>query len=56
MAATQNTPSDHERAEGALDERFPRPDEDSPHDVPDESVIEKTLPSSPLPGSRQRPQ
>lgn len=56
MAATQNTPGDDERAPGALDEQFPRPDEDGPHDVPDENVIEKTLPASPSPGSRERPQ
>lgn len=32
----------------------PVPDEDGPHDVPDETVIEKTLPSAPVsdtPGS-----
>jgi len=28
----------------------PTPDQDGPHDVPDEQVIEKTLPNSPLPG------
>jgi hypothetical protein len=27
----------------------PKPDEDGPHDVPDEQVIEKTLPSQPVP-------
>lgn len=27
----------------------PTPDEDGPHDVPDEQVIEKTMPSTPLP-------
>ena len=26
----------------------PTPDEDGPHDVPDEQVIEKTMPSTPL--------
>lgn len=26
----------------------PVPDEDGPHDVPDENVIEKTLPSPPV--------
>lgn len=28
----------------------PVPDEDGPHDVPDETVIEKTLPTVPVPG------
>jgi hypothetical protein len=28
----------------------PTPDEDGPHDVPDDAVIEKTLPSRPLRG------
>jgi hypothetical protein len=27
----------------------PTPDEDGPHDVPDEKVIEKTLPTVPVP-------
>jgi hypothetical protein len=27
----------------------PIPDEDGPHDVPDDKVIEKTLPSVPVP-------
>jgi len=27
----------------------PTPDEDGPHDVPDEKVIEKTLPTKPMP-------
>ena len=29
----------------------PTPDEDGPHDVPDEQVIEKTLPTAPIPNS-----
>jgi len=28
----------------------PIPDEDGPHDVPDEKVIEETLPTMPTPG------
>ena len=27
----------------------PIPDEDGPHDVPDDKVIEKTLPTAPMP-------
>jgi len=30
------------------DQVTPTPDEDGPHDVPDEQVIEKTMPSTPL--------
>ena len=29
----------------------PIPDEDGPHDVPDDKVIEKTLPTTPMPDS-----
>jgi hypothetical protein len=32
----------------ALADHVPTPDEDGPHDVPDEKVIEKTLPSVPV--------
>lgn len=46
MATTQNRPQDGDHPDGAIDEQYPRPDEDGPHDVPDENVIEKTLPSS----------
>jgi hypothetical protein len=56
MATTQNRPQDEDRPEGAVDEQFSQPDEDGPHDVPDENVIEKTLPTSPLRGGRERPQ
>ena len=31
----------------------PIPDEDGPHDVPDDKVIEKTLPTSPAPDRRE---
>lgn len=51
MATTRIPPQDADRPDGAIDEQYPRPDEDGPHDVPDENVIEKTLPSSrPRPG------
>ena len=36
--ARDDAPADH----------VPTPDEDGPHDVPDEKVIEKTLPSVPV--------
>lgn len=46
MSATQR-PDD---AEEPVDDRPSGvPDEDGPHDVPDETVIEKTLPSAPVP-------
>ena len=32
----------------------PVPDEDGPHDVPDDKVIEKTLPTVPVPDSAIR--
>ena len=49
MAATQN-PQETDSPEadaGRIDGEFPpMPDEDGPHDVPDDEVIEKTLPAS----------
>lgn len=33
----------------------PTPDEDGPRDVPDEQVIEKTMPSTPRPGAGSGP-
>ena len=51
MAATQNRPETTGQPGESPDEHPPpAPDEDGPHDVPDETVIEKTLPSTPLPG------
>lgn len=48
MAATQNPRPDasSEEERGAVDQINPIPDEDGPHDVPDDKVIEKTLPAS----------
>jgi hypothetical protein len=46
-AETTPTPTpddDRGLGRGAVDR--PMPDEDGPHDVPDEDVIEKTLPST----------
>ena len=53
MSATQNRPGDAADGDDARDDRFPPPvpDEDGPHDVPDEKVIEKTLPTTSLPGT-----
>lgn len=38
----QNEPANDDRMDG---QDAARPDEDGPHDVPDEAVIEKTLPT-----------
>jgi hypothetical protein len=47
MSAAQNRPGSASDSDDALDgQPRPIPDEDGPHDVPDEKVIEKTLPSS----------
>ena len=37
-------------AEDPGNELPPSPDEDGPHDVPDDQVIEATLPATPPPG------
>ena len=37
------------------DEYKPLPDEDGPHDVPDERVIERTLPARPSPEAGKAP-
>ena len=50
MSATQRpAASDADADESPVDQIRPVPDEDGPHDVPDEKVIEKTLPTAPLP-------
>ena len=53
MAATPRTPDDEDDPR-ATQER-PMPDEDGPHDVPDDTVIEKTLPSGSGPRDTERP-
>lgn len=48
MAPTENRPAaDDETPESDAGRVPPIPDEDGPHDVPDEKVIEKTLPTTP---------
>lgn len=66
MAATQpsqpdkpESPDKSDRAtavESIAGQVPPIPDEAGPHDVPDDKVIEKTLPSVPVrdPGSKER--
>ena len=49
MSATRNpTGSDEEDVDPSVGEAPATPDEDGPHDVPDDTVIEKTLPSVPV--------
>ncbi|MEO5672418.1 MAG: hypothetical protein ABIR26_17155 [Ramlibacter sp.] len=48
MPATQHQQEAGEAADRAADQPRPIPDEDGPHDVPDEKVIEKTLPTGPV--------
>jgi hypothetical protein len=53
MGATPNRPeaADADESDDRLDEQPPAtPDEDGPHDVPDDAVIEKTLPKPARPG------
>ena len=52
MSPTRNPPgSAPDPGESPDDEFSPTPDEDGPHDVPDDQVIEKTLPTPPTSGS-----
>jgi hypothetical protein len=53
MRATRNGPGNASDGDESHDEdQFPlTPDEQGPHDVPDDKVIEKTLPTRPTPGS-----
>jgi hypothetical protein len=52
MSAKQNPTSSEtevEHTDESIDQHLLRtPDEDGPHDVPDEEVIEKTLPTGPI--------
>jgi hypothetical protein len=57
MRATRNgTGSASDGDEFPEDQAPPAPDEDGPHDVPDDKVIEKTLPTAPTrdPAGRSR--
>ena len=48
MAATQRPTGKETPPDTSLDGQPPPvPDEDGPHDVPDDNVIEKTLPTAP---------
>lgn len=49
MSATRKPAGNADESAESLDGQFPPvPDEDGPHDVPDEKVIEKTIPAKPL--------
>ena len=45
MAAARKPAGSDDDSDESAREMTPTPDEDGPHDVPDEKVIEKTLPS-----------
>jgi len=53
MPATQKPQSESMDEPVADDQVPPIPDEDGPHDVPDEKVIEKTLPERPREGHKE---
>ena len=49
MPATQSQQQGEEADDKDVDSQPPpAPDEDGPHDVPDDKVIEKTLPTGPV--------
>lgn len=50
MPATQKPQGEPKDEPVADDGVKPTPDEDGPHDVPDDTVIEKTLPERPRDG------
>jgi hypothetical protein len=58
MRAAQKRPGASDSDESLDGQVPPIPDEDGPHDVPDEKVIEKTLPINPTPvtGGKKPPQ
>lgn len=53
MPATQKLQSEPMDEPVAEDMVPPIPDEDGPHDVPDDKVIEKTLPEPPRDGKKE---
>ena len=49
MSATRKPAENAADPDESLEEQItPTPDEDGPHDVPDDEVIEKTLPTTPV--------
>ena len=56
MATDPKTPNETPRSEEpGRDEIAPVPDEAGPHDIPDEEVIEHTLPARSSTGDSSRP-
>jgi len=56
MATVPSSPNEAPRSEDAARGDLPAtPDEAGPHDVPDEEVIEHTLPARSTQGERSRP-
>ena len=55
MSATHPPAREGNARPAAEDIIPPVPDEDGPHDVPDEEVIENTLPTKPIPEGGGRP-
>lgn len=54
MSSTQKPAGSDDEREGTAEGQMPpTPDEGGPHDVPDDKVIEKTLPKSPASGGRE---
>lgn len=49
MSATRKPEGSADDPDEPFDGEVPMPDEDGPHDVPDDKVIEKTLPTKPVP-------
>ena len=54
MATPQNPTGSDDSRESLDGQPPPVPDEDGPHDVPDDTVIEKTLPPTPIADSGER--
>ena len=54
MATVPSSPNEAPRSEDRIDVP-PSPDEPGPHDVPDDEVIEHTLPARSTQGERSRP-
>jgi hypothetical protein len=46
---SENQAAAGDKQEAQEEQMPPMPDEAGPHDVPDEDVIEKTLPTTPVP-------
>lgn len=54
MSSTQKPTGSDEESDESINDMPHTPDEDGPHDVPDDKVIEKTLPAKPASDSGGR--